>query len=146
MKKQSSIPFLFVLDELDSLSPRTNLMFGCYGVYIGEKIVLALRSRESHTDDNGVWIATKPEHHASLKKLLPSMRSIYVLGGGGETNWQIIPEQAEDFEESVMTICSLIKKRDERIGNIPKAKKKKAEAKTPVKKATVKKPMTKKKR
>lgn len=126
MKKQSSIPFTFVLDELDSLQPRTNPMFGCYGVYVADKIVLALRSRDSHTDDNGVWIATKPEHHASLKKILPSMRSINVLGGGGsQTNWQIIPEQADDFEESVMKVCSLIIKRDERIGNIPKAKKKK---------------------
>jgi hypothetical protein len=125
MKKQASIPFRFVLDELDSLNLRTNPMFGCYGVYIGEKIVLALRSRDSHTDDNGVWIATKPEHHAGLKKIIPSMRSIYVLGGGSDTNWQIIPEQADDFEESVMKICALIKKGDVRIGNIPKSKKKK---------------------
>lgn len=125
MKKPASIPFPFVLDELDSLSPRTNPMFGCYGVYVGEKIVLALRSRDSHTADNGVWIATKPEHHAALKKILPSMRSIYVLGGGSNTNWQIIPEQADDFEESVMKICALIIKSDPRIGNIPKSKKKK---------------------
>lgn len=140
MKKPGVIPFQFVLDELDSLNPRTNPMFGCYGVYIGDKIMLALRSRDSHTDDNGVWIATKPEHHESLKKLLPSMRSIYVLGGGkgSETNWQIIPEQADDFEESVMKICSLIKKHDERIGNVPKAKKKKV-SKTPVKKVAKKK-------
>lgn len=139
MKK--SIPFQFVLDELDSLNPRTNPMFGCFGVYVGEKIMLALRSRDSHPEDNGVWIATKPEHHASLKKLLPSMRSIYVLGGGtgSETNWQIVPEQADDFEESVMKICTLIRKGDERIGNIPKAKKKKAVKKRPVKKVVQKK-------
>lgn len=138
MKKPVSIPFQFVLDELDHLQPRTNPMFGCYGVYVGEKIMLALRSRDSHTDDNGVWIATKPEHHESLKKILPSMRSIYVLGGGGETNWQIIPAGADDFEESVMKICALIKKRDERIGNVPKAKKK-AAVKTQAKKAARKK-------
>lgn len=125
MKKQASIPFPFVLDELDSLNPRTNPMFGCVGIYIGEKIVLALRSKDSYIDDNGVWIATKPEHHEGLKKILPSMRSIFVLGGGNETNWQIIPEQADDFEESVMEICALIKKGDVRIGNIPKSKKKK---------------------
>ena len=123
MKKQASIPFRFVLDELDSLNPRTNPMFGCYRVYIGEKIVLALRSKDSHTEDNGIWIATKPEHHAALKKILPSMRSIYVLGGGSETNWQIIPEQAEDFEESALRLCELVKKGDLRIGNIPKKKK-----------------------
>lgn len=123
MKKPASIPFRFVLDELDALNPRTNPMFGCFGVYVGEKIVLALRSKDSHTDDNGVWIATRPEYHAELKKILPSMRSIHVLGGGSETNWQIIPENADDFEESVMKICALIKKGDLRIGNIPKKKK-----------------------
>lgn len=140
MKKQAQIPFPFVLDELDSLTPRTRPMFSCLGVYVGEKIVLALRKRETYTDDNGVWIATKPEHHASLKKILPSMRSIYVLGGGAETNWQIVPEQADDFEESVLKICSLIKKGDERIGNIPKKKKPKAPAaKRAVKKSASKK-------
>ncbi len=133
MKKSASIPFPFVLDELDSLKPRTNPMFGCYGIYIGERIVLALRSRDSHTDDNGVWIATRPEHHAELKKILPSMRSIYLLGGGDETGWQIIPEQADDFEESVIKICALIKKSDPRIGNIPKAKKKRTVVKKVVK-------------
>lgn len=135
MKKQAQIPFPFVLDELDSLNPRTRPMFSCLGVYAGEKIVLALRKRETSTDDNGVWIATKPEHHASLRKIFPSMRSIYVLGGGAETNWQIIPEQADDFEESVLKICSLIKKGDERIENIPKKKK----AKTPARKTAAKK-------
>lgn len=140
MKKQAQIPFPFVLDELDSLTPRTRPMFSCLGVYVGEKIVLALRKRETYTDDNGVWIATKPEHHASLKKVLPSMRSIYVLGGGAETNWQIIPEQADDFEESVLKICSFIKRGDERIGNIPKKKKPKAPAvKKAVKKSASKK-------
>ncbi|MFN8335113.1 MAG: hypothetical protein U0U09_08265 [Cyclobacteriaceae bacterium] len=140
MKKQAQIPFPFVLDELDSLNPRTRPMFSCVGVYAGEKIVLALRKRETSTDDNGVWIATKPEHHASLRKIFPSMRSIYVLGGGAETNWQIIPEQADDFEESVLKICSLIKKGDERIGNIPKKKK----AKTPARKTAAKKSAAKK--
>ncbi|MFZ2906873.1 MAG: hypothetical protein WAZ98_11770 [Cyclobacteriaceae bacterium] len=125
MKKPLQIPYRFVLDELDSLNPRTNPMFGCVGVYIGEKIVLALRCKDSHTDDNGVWIATKAEHHESLKKILPSMRSIDVLGGGSPTNWQIIPEHTDDFEALAIKVCALIKKGDERIGNIPKAKKKK---------------------
>lgn len=136
MKKQIPVPFRFVLDELDSPAMRTNPMFGCLAVYMGEKIVLALRSRDVHPEDNGVWIATKPEHHASLKELFPSMRSIYVLGEGSETTWQIIPAHADDFEESVMKICELIRKGDARIGNTPKAKKKKGLTKSPAKKST----------
>lgn len=124
MKKQSPIPFQFVLDELDSLNPSVNPMFGCFGIYVGEKIVMALRSRDNHTGDNGIWVSTKAIHHESLRKIFPSMRSIAVLGNG-ETNWQIIPEEADDFEEAAFKLCALIRKGDERIGNIPKPKKKK---------------------
>jgi hypothetical protein len=122
--RKKTIPFQFVLDELDSLRPRTNPMFGCFGVYVGEKIVMALRSRDTNTSDNGIWVSTKAVHHESLRKTFPSMRSIAVLGNG-ETNWQIIPEEADDFEEAAFKLCELIAKGDERIGNIPKPKKKK---------------------
>lgn len=52
------------------------------------------------------------------------MRRIRLLGNG-ETNWQNIPADAEDFEESVFRACALIQKHDKRIGKIPKAKKQK---------------------
>jgi hypothetical protein len=83
---------------------------------------LILRQRKDHILDNGVWLATTPEHHASLKKIFPSMRSITYLGGG-ETNWQVLPLEADDFEESVATACDLILQFDPRIGKVPKSKK-----------------------
>ena len=98
-------------------------MFGCHALYVGEKIILILRERKDHTEDNGVWIATSSEHHASLKKEFPSLRSIQVLGEK-ETEWQNISAGADDFESSVIRICELIKKGDKRIGKIPKRKKK----------------------
>jgi hypothetical protein len=52
------------------------------------------------------------------------MRSINVLGIG-ETNWQILPVDEDNFEESALKVCELILKGDPRIGNIPKSKKKK---------------------
>lgn len=124
MKKQVHIPFRFLLDELDALNPTVKPMFGCFGIYIGEKIVCSVRSKETQTQDNGIWVSTRAQHHESLRKIFPSMRSIQVLGNG-ETNWQIIPEEADDFEEEAFKLCSLIAKGDERIGNIPKPKKKK---------------------
>lgn len=129
MKKVKSIPFSFVVEQLFSLDPVMKPMFGCHALYVGEKIMLILRQGEKHRDDNGIWIATKTEHHASLKKELPSMRTIYVLGKG-ETNWQNLPEDADDFEESALKICELILKGDPRIGNIPKSKKKKSKKKS----------------
>jgi hypothetical protein len=121
------IPFPFILDRLFSLDPVTKPMFGCYAVYVREKIVLALRDKEDdHQDANGIWLATSHEHHASLKKELPSMKSIYILSNGkNETGWQMIPIDADDFETSADHLCDLILKGDPRIGKIPKARKKK---------------------
>lgn len=122
MKKSNSIPFDFVLEQLFSVEPIVKPMFGCHAIYVGSKIMLTLRNKEEHQDDNGIWISTKAEHHASLKKIFPSMRSIQVLGNG-QTNWQILPADADDFEESAIKICDLILKGDLRIGNVPKVRK-----------------------
>lgn len=126
MKKPVTIPFDFILEKLFSLNPVVKPMFGCHGIYVGEKIMMIVRNKEEHTDDNGVWISTKAEHHAALKKIFPSMRMIGVLGN--QTNWQIIPAEADDFEEGAMKVCELILKNDPRIGNVPKSRKKKRKA------------------
>jgi len=114
-------PFAFVLDELADLDPWTRPMFGCTAVYVEEKIVLILRDGKSD-EDNGVWVATTKEHHATLRRELPNMRSITVLGVG-ETGWQLLPADADDFEESVLRACALIRARDPRVGKVPKPKK-----------------------
>ena len=114
-----SIPFEFVLDCLYSKSPVVKPMFGCHAVYVGEKIVFVLRDREDAPEDNGVWIATTIDHHESLKKDFPSMRSIKVLGSG-VTGWQVLPVTSGDFEESVDKACEFVLKGDVRIGKKPK--------------------------
>jgi hypothetical protein len=116
------VPFAFVLDELAPLGPHTKPMFGCTAVYVGERIVLVLRDRPVHPDDNGVWIATTREHHASLRAELPCMRSIAALANGGETGWQNLPSDHPDFEEAVLRVCALIASADPRIGKVPKRK------------------------
>ena len=119
---KSKIPFEFVLEALDRIQPRVKPMFGCYAIYAGEKLVLILRQRNDFTDDNGVWLAAHHEHHASLKKDFPCMRSVRLLGSA-ETVWQNIPADEDDFEELALKACSLIVKGDVRIGKIPKQKK-----------------------
>lgn len=121
VKKKRTVPFEFVLDELADLNPYTKPMFGCEAVYIEEKIVLILRRRDSHLEDNGVWVATTAEHHQSLKRSLPSLRSIAVFGPG-PTGWQVLPEDSDDFEESVLKACELIRRADPRIGKTPKSR------------------------
>lgn len=124
MGDKKSIPFDFVLEKLITLDPVVKPMFGCHAIYIKEKIVLIVRKKGNSTEDNGVWIATTREHHPSLKIVFPSLRSIKIFGEK-DSGWQIIPEVANDFEESVTTACEMILKNDSRIGKIPKKKKKK---------------------
>jgi len=98
-------------------------MFGCHALYLGKRLVLILRHRDTHPEINGVWIATKREYHESLRKLFPSMHSIGILGKS-PTNWQVLSEASPDFESSVITACELVVKGDKRIGTIPKSRKK----------------------
>lgn len=118
---KSKIPFEFVLEALDRIQPRVKPMFGCYAIYAGEKLVLILRQRTDHRDDNGVWVAALHEHHESLKKDFPCMRSVRLLGTS-ESVWQNIPLEEDDFEELVLKACRFILKGDARIGKIPKKK------------------------
>jgi len=122
MKK---VPFEFVLEVLGRANPRIRPMFGCQAIYLGEKIVLILRMRKDYQEDNGVWIATTPEHHVSLRKDFPSLRSIRLLEARGSTSWQNLPLEADDFEETVIKACEFILKGDVRIGKIPKTRSRK---------------------
>ena len=115
---RSRVPHEFVLDALDVLSPITKPMFGCLAVYVKEKIVLILRDRPDHRADNGAWLATSAEHHASLQREFPHMRSIQMFGRP-VTHWQVLPADARDFEESAMHACELVIAGDPRIGRIP---------------------------
>jgi hypothetical protein len=99
-------------------------MFGCIAVYVDDKIMLILRAKETEIHDNGVWLATAREHHDSLKKQFSKMRSIEVLGAA-PTNWQNLPSDAADFEESVLGACQLILAGDARIGRVPAERKRK---------------------
>lgn len=117
-KRRKPIQHEFVLDAIASLSPRTRPMFGCLAIYVEDKIVLILRDKSNQTADNGVWLATTTEHHETLRRDFPSMRSIKVLGKE-VTGWQVIPSDAPDFEEAALRACDLVLARDPRIGKIP---------------------------
>jgi hypothetical protein len=126
-KSRKVIPHSFVLEALDDLDPILKPMFGTVGVYIYGAIVFALRDRPTSIRDNGVWLATSAEHHASLQRDFPSMRSLELFGPG-PTGWQVLPVDAEDFEESVLLACRLVRARDPRIGKLPKMKKSRSKA------------------
>lgn len=125
MSLGKKLPFDFVLDYLYPLEIEIKSMFGVSTLYVHHKIVLALRDKPQAIESNGIWIATSKEHHESLRKDLPSITSIPLLGDG-ETGWQILSSADDYFEEQAIKICEMIKNNDPRIGKIPKPKKKKA--------------------
>jgi hypothetical protein len=120
-KQRKPIPHAFVLDAISTLSPYTRLMFGCLAIYVKDKIVLILRDKPKTTADNGVWLATTQEHHQSLRREFPNMRSIRILGKR-VTGWQVLPVDAPDFESAALRACELVLAGDPRIGKIPGAR------------------------
>jgi hypothetical protein len=123
-KLRKRVPHEFVLEALAGLQPRTNPMFGCLAVYVEEKIVMILRDKQDNTAaDDGVWLATTKDHHESLRREFPNMRSIAAFGKK-VTGWQVLPVDAADFETAALRACELVIAQDERIGKVPKRKKK----------------------
>lgn len=119
MAKQ--IPFEFVLEALEPLNPHTKPMFGWIGVYTGNKILFILADGHRGGNDRGVWVATAVEHHESLRKELPSLRSL-IKFGPGPTAWQVLPADGADFEDEVLRACDLVRIGDPRIGKVPKSR------------------------
>lgn len=119
----AQIPFEFVLEALFTVNPRVKRMFGVQAVYVGEKIVLALKLSEQRAEDNGVWVSTTIEHHESLKQEVPALEA---MRAHGIKSWLLLSHEADDFEESANQICEMIRSGDPRVGTIPKPKKKKS--------------------
>jgi len=121
--------FAFVVEELEDspLAPRlrTRQMFGSLAIYVDEKIVFILRRKQNPKTlrDDGIWIATMPEHNLSLKRDFPSLRPIELFarrGQAGFSGWLNLPEHEERFEEAALHACRLVIAGDSRIGRIPK--------------------------
>jgi len=121
VSKRKPLPHQFVLDAIAPLAPVTRPMFGCLAVYVGNKIVFILRDKPGASPDNGVWLATTEEHHESLRREFPNLRSIQLLGRK-VTRWQVIPADAADFEEAALRAVDLVIARDPRIGKIPQSR------------------------
>jgi hypothetical protein len=135
VKKRKPIPHQFVLEALASLAPVTRPMFGCLAVYVGKKIVFILRDKAGASPDNGVWLATTEQHHDSLRRDFPNMRSIQLLGRE-VTRWQVLPADAVDFEEAALRAAELVIARDPRIGKIPQSRRVASKHASPVAKVS----------
>ena len=118
---KKKLPFQFVLDELELLTPLVKPMFGCHAVYIGEKIVLFLYDLEKGIGEKGVWVATTREAYVSLAAEFPAAR-VKPIAELNQAPWLQLPVSAPDFEAQALHACALILQRDPRIGRVPKQK------------------------
>lgn len=94
-------------------------MFGAKAVYLDGKIVLCCSAGEEPW--RGVLVPTDRAHHDALRAEFPALIVHSVLG-----KWLYLPESADAFERTAAAIVTLIRRRDPRIGVIPKPKKRRA--------------------
>ncbi len=133
-----------LMDSRIAADVRVNLMFGTHAIYVGDRIVLALRHREKSLMDNGVWVVLNPETRESVKSEFPALRPIEMFRSNSEggPTWLCLGEDVEDFEGLALSIVECLIKGDERFGKVPlsavKAGRRKpvAKKKTPRKKTT----------
>jgi hypothetical protein len=114
-------PFEFLLDELGDVTVKQRRFFGCTALYRGPEILFILRQAEKHPEDNGVWVACPRAQHEALRRELPSLRFVGVLGGAS-SEWMLIPEDVPTFESEVRRAGELVRASDPRIGKVPKAR------------------------
>jgi hypothetical protein len=123
---------LFELKWIEKLLPEGFLrkhMFGGFGYYVDDRIVLALFENpgdytfNNHKFDFEVWngclFPTEREHHEEIKKHFPILIPHPVL-----SKWVYLPSQTEDFDSIVEEVLREIRRRSSLFGVTPKAKKK----------------------
>lgn len=116
------IPFEFIMDYLNPKKIKIRPMFGCFGLYVNNKIVFFLRERKEKPTYNGVWVATTLENFAALSKTLPSINQhLKLVKDHNSTHtWLFLSVQDDKFETVVIKACGLVTKGDKRIGNSTK--------------------------
>lgn len=114
-------PYPFILEELGDIVTSIKPMFGAYGIYRDQQILMILRKKEKFDNDTGIWLGVVDGEQASLKKEIPELRDLEMFGTG-PTAWQVLGEDMDNFEEVALQICELIKRKDKRIGRTPKSR------------------------
>ena len=118
------LPHPFVLEALAPLSPEVRRMFSGFAVYIGNRLLMMLRDHAKYPHDNGIWLVLSEgidPADASLRRDLPSLRSIQMLGNK-ISHWLLIPSDGADFESVALHACDLILHHDPRLGRIPQSR------------------------
>lgn len=124
MSKNYNIPFEFVLDYLSGKEVIIKPMFGCFLLYIDNKIYFFLRDRNDQKELNGVWVAlSHPSDYRSLAKELPSINQDKKFDDkdkNSNNKWLLLSAFDDEFESLVIKACELVLSNDKRIGKFTK--------------------------
>jgi len=114
-------PFPFVLEELAPIRPTIKRAFGFTYVYLGEKLLCALRDSVKQPGSNGVWLFTTTEYIESLGREFPDLSRRYHWRSG-KNAWIVLASRLENFEEYAFKACELIVNYDSRIGRVTRGR------------------------
>jgi hypothetical protein len=94
-----------------------NPMFGAKAAYLDGAIYLAFISR-GEEPWRGLLVATDRERHPALVAEFPSLHPHPLL-----PKWLYLPETADDFEPAAAGLVALARRRDPRLGVVPRPRK-----------------------
>jgi hypothetical protein len=116
---QKNIPCDFVFDYLMPLEVTVKPMFGVWAIYVDKKIMLVLKQRKD-SPENKRRMDCPPR---SITKFKKGVAFVMLISNNSnrlkETEWQLLPDDTDEFEVSARKACDLIKRNDHRIGRIP---------------------------
>jgi len=114
-------PYEFALKALAPLETQFKPMFGATAVYHGHQVLMILRKKTPADQNSGVWFGIQDESISEIKNEFPMLKDL-TLFGTPPTPWQVMRESEAEFEATVLKLCALIKKGDQRIGRTLKPK------------------------
>ncbi len=91
-------------------------MFGAKAAYLDGKIVLCFSAGDEPW--RGVLVCTDPTRHAALQAEFPELSPHTVL-----PKWLYLPERHDRFETVAAALVRLARRRDPRLGVLPKPRK-----------------------
>jgi hypothetical protein len=106
------------------LNPEVRRMFSGFSVYLDDLLICMLRDSPKSPRDNGVWLVLSESvdpNDPGLRREFPSLRTIELLGGA-IGHWLLIPSDGPNFEMEALHACDLLRRRDARLGRIPKSR------------------------
>jgi hypothetical protein len=99
-------------------------MFGAKAAYLGGKLMLCFCAGEEPW--NGVLVCTAHAHHAALRAEFPALAPHSIL-----PKWLYLSESGASFERTAGRLVELARRRDPRLGVLPRPKKKKTRPPAP---------------